>query len=106
MQNFFEISQLEQARERRGKPYHEFLRTAALSAGVYVLPAGGKDLQSPHGQDEMYYVVRGRAHMKVGAEERAVEAGGVIFVPAGVEHRFHTVVEELVLLVFFAPAES
>ncbi len=54
----------------------------------------------------MYYVLRGRARMRVGAEDRAVGAGSVIFVAAEVEHRFHDIAEELALLVFFAPAES
>ena len=37
---------------------------------------------------------------------RVISAGSVIFVAAEVEHRFHDIAEELVLLVFFAPAES
>jgi quercetin dioxygenase-like cupin family protein len=44
--------------------------------------------------------------MRVGAEDRIVNAGSVIFVAAEVEHRFYDLEEELVLLVFFAPAES
>ena len=35
-----------------------------MSAGVYVLPKGGTDPQKPHREDEMYYVVRGRARCK------------------------------------------
>ena len=54
----------------------------------------------------MYYVVRGRARMKVGAEDRAVSQGSVIFVAAQVEHRFYDIAEALVVLVFFAPAET
>jgi quercetin dioxygenase-like cupin family protein len=42
----------------------------------------------------------------VGGEDQAVGEGTVIFVAAGVEHRFHDIAEELVVLVFFAPAES
>ena len=44
--------------------------------------------------------------MKVAADEREVKAGSVIFVAADVEHRFYDISEELVVLVFFAPAES
>ena len=51
-------------------------------------------------------MVRGRAHMRVGSEEQVVGTGSVIFVAAEVEHRFHDISEELVVLVFFAPAES
>ena len=105
-QEFFQIDQLEQQRARAGKSYLEFLRVPAMSAGVYILPAGGTDLQKPHQEDEMYYVVRGRARMKVGAEDRAVSQGSVIFVAAQVEHRFYEIAEDLELLVFFAPAES
>ena len=105
-EKFFEIAQLDQERALAGKSYLEFLRVPAMSAGVYTLPAGGVDPQKPHKEDEMYYVVRGRARMRVGAEDRIVNAGSVIFVAAEVEHRFYDLEEELVVLVFFAPAES
>ncbi len=104
--NVFEISQLEAQRAKSEERYLEFLRVPAMSAGVYVLPAGGIDPQTPHKEDEMYYVVHGRARIRVGSEERSVSAGSVIFVAARVGHRFYDVVEELVVLVFFAPAES
>jgi len=86
--------------------YHEFLRVPEMSAGVYVLPAGAIDRQSPHNEDEIYYVIRGQAKMKLGAEERAVEPGDVIFVERNLGHRFFEIAKELVLLVVFAPAES
>ena len=45
----------------RGAPlYREFLRVPDLSAGLYVLEAGATDPQSPHTEDELYYVVAGR----------------------------------------------
>ena len=77
-----------------------------MSVGVYVLPASATDRQSPHKEDELYYVVRGKAHMKIGSENQAVAEGSIIFVGAGVEHRFYDITEELTVLVFFAPAES
>ncbi len=105
-EEFFQIDQLEQQSARAGKAYLEFLRVPAMSAGVYTLPAGGTDLQKPHHEDEMYYVVRGQARMKAGSEDRAIRPGSVIFVAAQVEHHFYDIAEELELLVFFAPAES
>jgi mannose-6-phosphate isomerase-like protein (cupin superfamily) len=90
----------------RDKPYREFLRVPSMSAGVYVLPAGATDLQKPHHEDEVYYVIRGRARFTVESEDREVSAGNVIFVAAEVEHRFHDIVEELAILVLFAPAET
>jgi mannose-6-phosphate isomerase-like protein (cupin superfamily) len=105
-QTFFEIGDLEKQRALQGNRYLEFLRVSTMSAGVYVLPAGGTDPQRPHHEDELYYVVRGRARMTIGENEQTVKAGSVIFVAAEAEHRFHTIEEELVVLVFFAPAES
>lgn len=89
--------------ERR---YHEFLRVPAMSAGLYVLQVDAPDGQSPHKEDEIYYVIRGQAKMKLGREELDLRAGDVIFVEKNLEHRFFDIVEELVLLVVFAPAES
>jgi mannose-6-phosphate isomerase-like protein (cupin superfamily) len=104
--SFFSIAETEKTCERLGKRYLEFLRIPAMSSGVYLLPAGSTDLQSPHQQDEMYYVVRGRARMRAGSEDQAVSEGSVIFVAARVEHRFYEITEDLMLLVFFAPAET
>ena len=87
-------------------PYLEFLRVSSLSVGLYSLPAGAEDPQEPHTEDEVYHVVGGRARIRVGAEDRAVEAGTVVFVEAGVEHRFYAIEEDLRVLVFFAPAEG
>jgi mannose-6-phosphate isomerase-like protein (cupin superfamily) len=101
----FAYSELLDERARRGGLYHEFLRVPSMSAGVYVLPAGGTDPQRPHTEDEMYYVVRGRARIRAGEMDLPVEAGSLVFVPARVEHRFHDIDEELEVLVFFAPAE-
>ena len=103
---FFDLSELQRRRAVTGKSYLEFLRIDAMSAGVYLLPSGSTDPQTPHKEDELYYVVRGRARMRAGAEDKVVSVGSVIFVAAGVEHRFHNIEEELTVLVFFAPAED
>lgn len=106
MKAFYDLPTISAARAQAAQLYQEFLRAPALSAGVYVLSAGGTDPQKPHKEDEVYYVVRGRAHLRVGPEEQVVKAGSVIFVAAQVEHRFFDISEELEVLVFFAPAES
>jgi quercetin dioxygenase-like cupin family protein len=102
----FDLAGLMTAQREGGRPYHEFLRKESLSVGLYVLPAGGTDGQRPHAEDEVYYVVAGRARFRAGADDRPVTAGTVLFVAAGVDHRFHEIAEDLTLLVFFAPAES
>jgi mannose-6-phosphate isomerase-like protein (cupin superfamily) len=103
---FEEFTAVADERARHASAYLEFLRVHSMSAGVYVLPAGGVDGQSPHKQDELYYVVSGKARMRAGTQERIVCQGALIFVAAEVEHRFFAIEEELKLLVFFAPPEG
>ena len=105
-EEFFQLDQINEQRAQAGKSYLEFLRVPGMSAGVYTLPAGATDPQKPHHEDEMYYVVRGQARMRVGEGDQPISPGSVIFVAAEVEHRFYDISEELVLLVFFAPAET
>ena len=62
--DFFQVEQLEKQRSDDGKRYLEFIRVPAMSAGLYVLPGGGQDPQKPHNEDELYYVVRGRARVR------------------------------------------
>jgi mannose-6-phosphate isomerase-like protein (cupin superfamily) len=102
----FELTQLIAEQAESDRPYLEFLRVPALSVGLYVLAAGGVDRQQPHTEDEVYYVASGRGAFRCGAEDRPVAAGSVLYVAAGAEHRFHSIEEELVILVFFAPAEG
>jgi quercetin dioxygenase-like cupin family protein len=101
----FELADLIKKRSQSNSSYLEFLRVPSLSVGLYALSAGATDPQQPHTEDEVYYVVSGRGSIQVGAENRPVEPGSIIFVSAGVEHRFHTIIEDLTILVFFAPSE-
>lgn len=102
----FELNDLAAERERTGKLYHEFLRVPAMSAGLYHLKAGGVDPQQPHHEDEAYVIMCGKGKIMVNGEDRDMQAGSVVFVPAHLEHRFHSIVEDMDILVFFAPAES
>ncbi|WP_336215923.1 cupin domain-containing protein [Nonomuraea sp. LPB2021202275-12-8] len=84
--------------------YAEHLRVPALSFGTYSIPAGATDGQSPHNEDEIYVVTAGRGSFTSGGRTIEVGPGTTLFVPAREEHRFHDVTENLVVLVFFAPA--
>jgi quercetin dioxygenase-like cupin family protein len=50
--------------------------------------------------------VKGKARIKVGNEDHPVQPGSIVFVEKNVEHRFHSIEEDLEVLVFFAPAEQ
>lgn len=46
------------------------------------------DLQKPHDQDEIYAIISGTGTFYNNGERRSFSPGDVIFVPAGIEHRF------------------
>ena len=102
----WELDDLEATREATGRPYLEFLSVPDLSGGIYVLEVGARDMQSPHTEDELYVVMSGTSRVTVGDEVRDVRRGTVVFVAAGVPHRFHDIKERLVLFVAFGPAED
>ncbi len=104
--NVFSLPELLEERRRSDRRYLEFLRVPALSAGLYVLPAGAADTQTPHAQDEIYYVVRGSGIVRIGRQDHPVGPGSFIYVKAREPHCFHSITAELTLLVVFAPAET
>ena len=93
-----EIAELEKSK----RPYREFLRVPSLSCGIYSLPVGATDLQAPHDEDEVYYVVQGRGRIKVHDQDRVVGPGSILYVRASSEHSFFDITEDITLLVFFA----
>lgn len=102
----FELADVLRAQVESGERYMQFINAGSLSLGVYSLPAGSEDLQRPHAEDEVYYVLTGRAAITVAGERRPVVPGSMIFVGKDVDHRFVDIEEELRLLVFFAPQHA
>jgi mannose-6-phosphate isomerase-like protein (cupin superfamily) len=79
------------------------LNSDQLSLGTYSLPAGGRDDQSPHTEDEIYVVRSGRATLVTASGSAEVGPGSVVFVPAGEAHRFTEIAADLAMIVVFAP---
>ncbi|MBB0243679.1 cupin domain-containing protein [Streptomyces alkaliphilus] len=102
----FRLDQLEAERLANDGAYLQFLRERNMSVGLYALDAGEPDPQTPHREDEVYLVVSGRGSLTVGEETVQVGRGSVVYVPAGVQHRFHHITEDLRILVVFSPPES
>jgi mannose-6-phosphate isomerase-like protein (cupin superfamily) len=101
----FRMDDVDAERAANQGAYLRFLKERNLSAGLYALKAGEQDTQSPHGQDEIYFVVSGRGAITVGEETTTVARGSVVYVPAGVPHRFHHITEDLRVMVVFSPPE-
>ncbi len=98
----YRIDELERERAKKKSAYLSFLNVPALSTGLYVLDAGATDGQSPHARDEIYYVVEGKGKIRIADATSDVQAGSVIYVKAGVEHRFLDIEKKLTLVVVFA----
>ncbi len=95
-----------ESHRRSARRQIELLRTAQLSAGLYQVRAGSEDEQRPHLEEEVYLVLEGRGRFRMGDEDFAVEPGNLFSVPARVDHGFHSVSEDLLLFVFYAPPEG
>ena len=77
----YELDDVTNERRRSGERYLEFIHASTLSTGIYELGAGGADPQRPHTEDEVYYVIRGRASIHVAGEDRPVQPGTAVFAP-------------------------
>ena len=98
----FDFGALVEELRESGGSWERFLDRPSMYLGVYRLPAGATDGQSPHDEDEVYFVVKGKGALVVDGERTTAEPGAILFVAAGAEHRFVEITEDLELLVFFA----
>lgn len=97
----------EHARETldtRAEPFVELFRHGTLAV-EYFAPEG-EDRQNPHTRDEIYVVISGTGTFRCGEQEQPFEPGEVLFVPAGVEHRFTEFSEDFATWVFFYGPEG
>lgn len=102
----FEFADVMDEWQGAGRPYFEFIKEPSLSMGLYVLPAGGVDRQTPHAEDEVYYIIAGAGVLNVAGEDRTVGTGSIVFVEKRVEHFFHLITEDLRILVFITAAKE
>ncbi|HEV3122039.1 MAG TPA: cupin domain-containing protein [Isosphaeraceae bacterium] len=85
-----------------GKAFVVAYARGTLSVELYA--PRGTDPQTPHTQDEVYVVVRGRGIFFNGGTRQRFEAGDLLFVAAGVEHRFEDFSDDLaVWVIFYGP---
>ena len=103
MWKVFNLEQLKNKVAGSEPSFFEFLRSSQMSCAVYRLPAGSKDMQAPHLEDELYLVLEGKAKLRVDAVEQEVGPGTLLFIKATTEHSFFDISEDLTLLAMFGP---
>jgi len=87
-----------------GARFAKVLEHGSLLVEIYA--PRGRDPQQPHTRDEVYVVVEGRGHFVNGERRHPFGPGDLLFVPAGVEHRFEDFTEDLVVWVIFYGPEG
>ncbi|MHA1538183.1 MAG: cupin domain-containing protein [Alphaproteobacteria bacterium] len=88
----------------RGMPSVSAFRHGTLEVKLYA--PRGEDTQSPRTRDEIYVVVRGRGQATIASERKAFGPSDILFVPAGVDHRFEDFSDDLALWVMFYGPEG
>lgn len=82
-----------------GERFTSVLRRPGLEIEIYA--PRGLDTQTPHSRDEVYVVISGTGIFCNGERTHSFGPGDLMFVPAGVEHRFETFSNDLAVWVVF-----
>lgn len=85
-------------------PFRELFAHGTLSVEIY--RPERVDRQQPHDRDEVYVVLSGSGQFVIGDVRQPFEPGEVLFVPAGVEHRFEDFTDDFATWVFFYGPEG
>jgi mannose-6-phosphate isomerase-like protein (cupin superfamily) len=87
-----------------GARFAKVLEHGSLLVEIYA--PRGRDPQQPHTRDEVYVVVEGHGHFVNGPRRHPFGPGDLLFVPAGVTHRFEDFTDDLVVWVIFYGPEG
>lgn len=82
-----------------GTDYATLFEHGSLEMGIFC--PRGLDTQEPHARDEVYMVISGHGYFHNGGAYQACSAGDVLFVAAGVEHRFEEFSDDFATWVIF-----
>jgi len=96
------IANAAKALESSEDPFVELFSHGSMIVEYYKPPE--VDLQAPHSRDELYFVASGSGYFVNGETRKKFESGEVLFVRAGVVHRFEDFTEDFAAwVVFYGP---
>lgn len=104
MERLTPTSTLAKLSESTGHPFMGVFAHGSLEVEIY--RPSKVDLQQPHTRDEVYVIISGSGQFTKGEVRHPFQAGEVLFVPAGVEHRFEAFTEDFATWVFFYGPEG
>ena len=85
-------------------PFKELFSHGSMQVEIY--KPVGVDKQQPHSRDEIYVIATGSGYFVNGDTRTAFEAGEVLFVAAGIKHRFEDFTDDFSTWVFFYGPEG
>jgi len=95
------VEKLDQA---HGQLFAKVMEHGTMSVEIY-RPIKN-DPQTPHKQDELYVVISGNGVFLNGDERATFKPGDVLFVKAGVKHRFENFTDDFMTWVIFYGREG
>ena len=102
----FDLSSYLKKIEKSSSYFHTFINRNSLAVGLLVLQSGEEDTQTPHSNDEVYYIISGDGFLRIKNKDYAVSQDKLFFVGKDVEHYFHRNSKELKVLYFFGGPDS
>lgn len=93
------VAQALELLKQRNEPFVEVFQHGSLSVELY--KPRGADHQKPHDRDEVYVIISGSGVFLNNGRRWDFRPGDVLFVPAGVEHRFVEFTDEFATWVIF-----
>ena len=97
------LEAIEQLKQEPGQTFTVLMKHGTMSV-EYFAPLK-TDTQNPHQQDELYVIVRGHGQFNRNGEMLECKAGDVLFVPAGMEHRFENFTDDFATwVIFYGPS--
>ena len=86
--------------------FHTFINKDSLAAGILFLKPGEEDIQEPHENDEVYFVISGNGYRRITIQKNSKRrTQKLFFVAKGVPHYFHSNTKDLKVLYFFGGSD-
>ena len=95
---------LKQLQEQAKLPFTIMMEHGTMSI-EYFAPRGA-DTQTPHKQDEIYVIIEGNSMFYRDGERIPCNKNDILFVPAGMEHRFENFSADFATWVIFYGPEG
>jgi mannose-6-phosphate isomerase-like protein (cupin superfamily) len=98
----FTLHQVESERQKGENVWNSFLKRKSMTFGLYMLPKTlHGDSALVHRWDEVNLVTNGAGKFQVGEEIMDINPGDIIYVKKGNPHFFHSLQQDLDILIFF-----